>query len=443
MSRQVILTVDGTTKEITTHALTVRGALRSAGYRLTSMDKIQPPASSWLSQATEIVLIRAHDFQVWNDATGQLIPVDIAPSTPLELLMAAGIAPAQGDLVRINGLIVPLDFPLAEVGKAVVQYTPAQALVVNQDGQEHSFRSAASTLGQSLWDEEIYLHGGDSLSQSFTAAPAGGETITITSAVPLTITVDGQTLTSLVNAATIGEALAMAGVSLQDKDFSRPAETEVLPADGRIEVVRVREEILQETQSIPYSTETINDASLALGESSVVTAGEFGSQVARVSVRYENGVEVSRTTLDKVVLKNPVNEVKNVGTKVTAQNVSDTTCGAVQYYRSMAVTTTSYSPCNSDTSTGECSNLTALGTQVQQGVLAVSPSWFKILKGTQICIPGYGIGTVEDIGSYPNNPNWIDLGYTDAQLAAVPVSQWTHLNITVYFLSPKAAELGQ
>jgi 3D (Asp-Asp-Asp) domain-containing protein len=241
----------------------------------------------------------------------------------------------------------------------------------------------------------------------------------------------------------VGEALAAAGVSLQDLDYSKPAETDALPDDGRIIVVRVREEILNENQTIPYNTESTKVDSLDLGEKQVVQQGEFGLQLVRVAIRYEDGVEVSRNNLDTVVLKDPVDQVENVGTKVTAQTVSDTSCGAVQYYRAMDVTTTSYSPCNSDTPNGDCSNTTAIGTPVKHGSLAVFYDWFLILRGTRICIPGYGIGTVEDNGSYPYNHNWIDLGYTDAEYAVLPETEKFHQHITVYFLSPKAAELGQ
>ena len=441
MARSVTITVDGETSEITTHALTVRGALRSAGYKISPLDRVLPPASTWLSRATAIVLKRAHDLQIWDDRTSQLIAVDIPVTTPAEMLVAAGITPSRDDLVRVNGLPVPMDQPLERNGPLVLQYTPSVRIVVNRDGTNSIYQTSATMVGMALWQQGIQLHGGDALSQSFTGGVDGQSTLIINSAVPLVITADGRDVSTFVTAATVGEALAIAGITLQDLDYSRPAETEPLPEDGRIVVVRVREEILSETQTVPYSTEATKTDSLDYGVKQVVQAGEFGLQITRVAVRYEDGVEVTRTNLDTVVLKEAVNQIENVGTKVTAQTVTDTSCAGVQSYLAMDVTTTSYSPCNSGADT--CYPYAASGAVVQQGVLAVSSAWYKILKGTQICIPGYGIGTVQDIGSYPNNPNWIDLGYTDEQLAAVPVTEWTHLHITVYFMSPKAAELAQ
>ena len=441
MARDVTITVDGQTTEVTTHALTVRGALRSAGYKIGPLDRVIPAGSTWLSRTTAIVLKQSHDLQIWDDSTSQLIVVDIPVTTPAEMLVAAGITPSRDDQVRVNGLPVPMDQPLERSGPLVLQYTPSVRMVVNQDGTNSVYQTNAPTVGKALWEQGITLHGGDALSRSFTGGVDGQNTLIINSAVPLVITADGRDISTFVAATTVGEALAVAGITLQDLDYSRPAETDPLPEDGRITVVRVREEVLNETQTVPYDTEATKTDSLDYGVKQVVQAGEFGLQIARVAVRYEDGVEVSRTNLDTVVLKEPVNQIENVGTKVTAQTVTDTSCAGVQSYLSMDVTTTSYSPCNSATPSGECSYQTALGTPVQHGSLAVSSTWFKILKGTQICIPGYGIGTVVDIGSYPNNPNWIDLGYTDEEFAAVDVL--THLHITVYFMSPKAAELGQ
>jgi 3D (Asp-Asp-Asp) domain-containing protein len=74
--------------------------------------------------------------------------------------------------------------------------------------------------------------------------------------------------------------------------------------------------------------------------------------------------------------------------------------------------------------------LTASGQPVVHGVLGVTSAWYKIFEGYQIYIPGYGIGSVEDIGAGVSGQYWIDLGYSD--------SDWVNWSktVTVYFLSP-------
>ena len=180
------------------------------------------------------------------------------------------------------------------------------------------------------------------------------------------------------------------------------------------------------------------DPTLAAGQTQVVTAGENGLQLARVAVRYEDGVEVSRETLSTIILKTAVNAVVRTGSKAVAQTTTNADCAAYQYYLALPVTLTSYSPCN--LGIDKCGYITASGDELRKGMLGVHRDWYNVLKGTKICIPGYGVGTVADIGVYPNNHNWIDLGYTDAEYDAAP--QKTFFNFTVYFLSPKVAELG-
>lgn len=432
MARQVSITVDGQTSEVTTRALTVRGALRSAGYTLDPLDEVSPSPSSWLSRTTTIDLQRSHPLQVWNDGTGLLTVVDTSAKTPAEMLAAAGILYKEGDRVRVNGMNVTLDTELSPDGRFVLQYTPALVFTVNQNGNSTTFNSTATTLGMALWEQQIRLYGGDALSQPFNRAIDPDQPVTINNAIPLIITVDNKDIPVFVSAQTVGEALAMAGVSLQDLDFSKPAENEPLPVDGRIFVTRVREEILQEQQTIPFSTETTTDASLPLDQEKVVQTGEVGLQAVRVKVRYEDGVEVSRTALESVVVKSPVNQIVAYGASVNVQTTSIASCGTITYYRAMDVTATSYSPCNSGSD--QCYPNAASGVPVQRGVLAVHLDWYRLLKGSKICVPGYGIGSVEDTGSYPNNHNWIDLGYTDAEYDSAPLK--FAQSITIYFLMP-------
>ncbi len=431
MGRQLTIIVDGESRQVTTHAMTVRGALRSAGIRLTPLDQVIPPASKSLTNVTEIKVQLSHPVQVWNDGTKKLTAVDTSAKTPAEILVTAGILPGAGDIIRLNGLVVPMDQPLTVTGPFVLQYTPAVNLTVNVDGAESSFYTAAFSVGTALWDKGITLHGGDALSQSFTGSLDPLSVLSINKARPLVITADGRDISTYATAATVGEVLAKVGITLQDLDYSKPAETDALPEDGRILVVRVREEVLREQQTIPFTTESSTDNTLESGQTKIITAGEDGLQVATVRIRYEDGKEVSRTTEATVVLKEPVTAVEVVGSKMV-QQTTDVGGVPVNYYKAITVTATSYSPCNSGAST--CYPYAASGAVVKHGVLAVDPAWYGILKGTKIYVPGYGTGTVEDTGSYPGTHYWIDLGYTDAEFAAA--SQKTFFNLTVYLLGP-------
>ena len=108
----------------------------------------------------------------------------------------------------------------------------------------------------------------------------------------------------------------------------------------------MREEVSLVQTAIPYTTTYVADPNTELEQNSVVTAGQYGIQVARVRVRYEDGQQVSQKTDSAWVAKEPVAEELGYGTKVVVRTL-DTPNGPIQYWRAITVYATSYSPCRS------------------------------------------------------------------------------------------------
>lgn len=430
MARPVTLSIDGQSLTVTTRAFTVRGALRSAGIQIAEDDLVSPAAGTWLTRSTDIQFNHAGLIRLWIDPQGEMLNVTTSVRTPAQIVRAAGIKPEDGDLYRVNGVAVDADQEITAVKSFVLQYTPRVKLTVIDNGEPRELYSAEPTLGQALWREGIRLLGGDVLDVSLDTPLTADMTVNIKRGIPLIVRVDGKEIKTYSAAETIGQAVQQAGIFLQDLDYSKPAETAPLPEDGKIEVIRVTEEILTEQYAIPYTTQYVADSTLKPSERVVKTEGEYGLQVERVRIRYENGIEVSRKTEGVVVLKEAVARVEAYSTTF-ALNTIDTPNGPLTYYHAVTVTATSYSPCNLGVSW--CNNVTASGTTVHRGIIAVHLDWYRILKGTQIYVPGYGVGTVADTGVYPYNHNWIDLGYTDEEFDLyakfIP-------SITVYLLAP-------
>jgi 3D (Asp-Asp-Asp) domain-containing protein len=109
---------------------------------------------------------------------------------------------------------------------------------------------------------------------------------------------------------------------------------------------------------------------------------------------------------------------------------------AIQYYRVLTMTATSYSPCRSATPDGRCSYGTSSGLPVQRGTVAMVYSWYLAFGYDRLYIPGYGFATVGDVGGGPpGNHYWVDLAFTDADYQPV------NGTVTVYFLAPVPANL--
>jgi len=86
----------------------------------------------------------------------------------------------------------------------------------------------------------------------------------------------------------------------------------------------VREvKLVEERQVIPYASSNVDDGSLPVGTSAVHIPGANGERVVRYEVRFENGVEVSRTQVSDTVSVQPVDEVIAQGTYVAPPPVPE------------------------------------------------------------------------------------------------------------------------
>jgi uncharacterized protein YabE (DUF348 family) len=431
MGRELSVTVDGQTTKVHTYAITVRQLLRQMGYELTTADSVSPAPGTWLANTGTVTLDRSHAFSLWVGPSGTIFQFDSPAKTPHELLALAGIEPAEDDTVKINGKTYALDDALPNATNIVLQYLPALPVSVSQNGQALLIRSSGATLGKALWAGNIRISGSDALSAPFTLPLTSAQEITLTKPTPITIQVDGMSLKSMSSAATVGEALQVSGITLQNLDYSVPTEDSPLPVDGAIRVIRVREEVKIQQESIPYTLETLTDDTMELDQQREVTPGQYGIAVTRVIIRYEDGVETSRETEASTTLVEPVKQVVAYGSKIVL-HTENTDDGPITYYRKVTVFATSYSPCRSAPADGSnsCISGTSSGVPVAKGIIATTLDWYYLFKGDQIYVPGYGVGTIADTGGGIAGKNWIDLGYSDAD--------WQHWSswVTIYFLAP-------
>lgn len=429
MGRTVQAVVDGEKLEIRTRALTVGAALRGAGVSIDEGDQVNPPVDTWLSKVDGIEVNSIRQVRVLVEPSGELLEAQTALLTPAEILALVGLDPDAADRVSLEGVEVPLDAPLSVTGEVVLHYRPAVTIRLTLDGDEQSFTTTDPNLAAALWEAGILLRAGDSVIPSIDTLLTNDLEVEIKTGRGLEITADGETFTGYSAAETVGAALADNGVPLQDLDFSLPALSEALPEDGIIRVVRVTEELIMQPSTIPYESELLADDTLEIGAREVIEPGAVGISADRVRVRYEDGEEVSRVNEGSLVIAEPLTRVVHYGTKIV-EKVMNTPDGPITYYMAVNVVATSYSPCRSGVP-GKCYPGTSYGLPVQKGVIGVHRSWYYMFAGSQIYVPGYGVGTIADIGYYPYSDYWIDLGYSDADYVS-----WGSTNLTIYFLSP-------
>lgn len=143
------------------------------------------------------------------------------------------------------------------------------------------------------------------------------------------LTADGETRTVLTDAKTVGEFLQKAGVILGELDYVRPSEVISLQDGASVTVVRVIEQIETITLTVPFGTQKIEDPYIPPGSSGVIQPGRNGTDIIRVRVRYEDGIETSREEIERQSVAPPTPEIVRIGIEDIYANVPFT--GAIAY----------------------------------------------------------------------------------------------------------------
>ena len=335
-------------------------------------------------------------------------------------LLNAGIRLFPGDSLYYSGIEISPSFAMPEIDKQMLVYKPAFPVTLTINGDVERFFSSAPTIGAALWEQGIGILSGDKISLSLNVPLDEPLSVNIQRGQVVSIKTGDQTFDVITAAETVGAALADAGISLQNLDFSTPSEDKPIPENRVIKVTRVSEETLLEEKEIPFTKERVPDTGLNIGQEKVLQSGQNGVKVSSVRVRYENGKEIERIVEAEWVSKQSISQKTAYGTTVVVQTFGSPE-GSVDYWLSKEVYISSYH---------DTGNPTASGIWPYYGVIAVSPTWYSILKGTSIYVPGYGVGTVLDVCPGCTGKPWIDVFIPTSDYVS-----WSR-NETVYFLPP-------
>ena len=356
-----------------------------------------------------------------------------------DLLAASAISLSPADQVLANGLPLPIDLPLPP-GFSSLQIRRAVTVTLISPSSEQSLATTADTVGDVLFTAGIQLYAVDTVNPPADTPASDGMTITYHPSQELTVVTSSGPTKIRSSAGTVGAALAEAGIPPMGLDYSLPAESDAMPVDEQVRVVRVSESVQLIQNNIPFETETVSSPDVELGAQEIIQPGQEGLLIARTRIRYEDGQEVSRVTEEENVVRPPQTRIVQTGTKIVV-NTTEVNGVSLEYWRAFEMYATIYSPCNSGT--GGCSYSTASGMRAGRGVVAVDPSMYSFLQGQRVYIPGYGYGVIGDIGGGyiiedligVSRYRWIDLGFDDNNI--IDMDGW----LTVYFLAPAPASI--
>lgn len=425
--RKINLTINGQDQTIQTRSWKVEQALEKGGLSIHPEDKITPNPDKFLLGVNSIQIDLARKVEITVNPGGQVFSIVSAERDLNALIAQVGLTISPSDRVLVNQKVVTTSEQLPYTGAYFIEISKAVTLSIADNGNIQTIQTSADTLDQALSAANIQIGENDRLSMPVETMLDQDLQVTILRGRPVTIKLKEHEISIESAGITVGEILSDAGISLQGLDYSIPPDSTPLPEGASIQVVRVREDVIQTQTPIPFTNEYIQSDQVELDKTEIVEPGEFGLEVTRTRIRYEDNLETSRTEEVTWIAKQPRTQKTGRGTQVVVRTM-DTPNGQIEYWRTVNVYATSYSPCRSGTDT--CYYGTSYGLPVQQGVVGVTRSWYNLMAGQRIYVPNYGIATIADTGGGIPGKYWIDLGYSDDDYVA-----W-YFNVTIYFLTP-------
>lgn len=300
------------------------------------------------------------------------------------------------------------------------------------NGQTRAILTKAESVDELFARNSVALREDDALNYETTSALLPNMELTVDSAFPVAVASGGEVTILRLHGGSVGKALSLAGVSYDaDDEITALPFADVEPG-MHIRHIDVEKEYETVNEVIEYREETIKDNTVYIGNDTVQTEGVNGERLTVRQIIYRDGVLSSREIMNQIILKEAVDEVKIVGTKIRYQTslTGDTRVWKPKPTGDQIKETMVVSEITAYTHTG---SRTATGRRPKVGYIAVNPS--VIPYGTKLYIPGYGYCTAQDTGAFRHEEggakNQIDL-FMETEKECV---KWGRKrNVTVYIL---------
>ncbi|MFE6892713.1 ubiquitin-like domain-containing protein [Streptomyces sp. NPDC057694] len=232
-----------------------------------------------------------------------------------ELLADEGVAVGEHDLVA------PAEgTALASGDQVSVHY--GRPVQLTLDGQRRKVWTTAHTVDGALRQLGVRAEGAYVSTSRSQSIGRHGLEFAVRTERSVTIMADGKRHAIRTNAATVGEAVGEAGITLHGQDTtSVPASS--FPRDGQtVTVMRVTGSKETREESVPFAVERTRDPSLFLGTEVVEQAGEAGVKRVTYELRTVNGVKQKPRRTKTEVVREPRTRVVKVGTKPLPSSVA-------------------------------------------------------------------------------------------------------------------------
>lgn len=189
----------------------------------------------------------------------------------------------------------------------VIDGNTKEKIITSYQTPQQIAKSAGITLYPE--DKTTLTQSDDIISQG------AGLVLTITRAVPFSFTLYGTTTDVRTLGKTVGDMLKEKGITLAANDRVSPAVTTVLTTGLAVRVWSEGVQTITVSESVPFSTNKIQDGDHNIGYDVVQTPGVNGTNSVTYQVTIQDGQEVSRTQIASIATLQPVQQIEIVGVK--------------------------------------------------------------------------------------------------------------------------------
>jgi len=238
----------------------------------------------------------------------------------------------------------------------------------------------------------IALGEGDEIEPNIETYLTKDTEVRITRAMMVRILADGSEKAVYLTKGTVQDCLKEAGVTVREMDLlSHPMDQKIYPGMA-IQVTRMDQEMVVESEPIPYQVITRENNNLDEGVERVVQEGKQGELQRKILLTYRDGKEIDRTVVEEFVAVKPEDRIIERG---TVKNFTTSRGEKVRYESVKTFRATAY------THTG---NRTKTGVWPKVGMIAVDPKVIPLNTRVYVEFPkGYekwnGFYKATDTGS--------------------------------------------
>nr|WP_308295377.1 ubiquitin-like domain-containing protein [Streptomyces sp. PSAA01] len=291
-----------------------RAARRGAAGRTDPMRRLVPQAMVVAALAGGTSAFVAQDKAVRLSVDGDTRTLHTYADDVGELLADEDVHVGEHDIVAP----APGE-RLANGDEIAVRY--GRPVTLTLDGERRRVWTTAHTVDGALRQLGVRAEGAYLSASRSAAITSRGLLLHVRTERTVTFRADGREHTIRTNAATVGEALAAAGLTLRGQDTTSVPQ-DSFPRDGQmVTVMRITGGNEVRDEPVPFTTVRRADPTLPKGTELVERPGEPGTLRTTYRVRSVNGVRQRPRKLGSEIVKPPVARIVRVGTMIVPARV--------------------------------------------------------------------------------------------------------------------------